>query len=215
MDHSIIHFLQTEAKVSSISQALMASQDYSNNLGLGGETHVHIATLFGLKEVIVDLLSNRDTPDPRDSNGKTLLLYAAAHGYNALVELLLTTYGVDPDPEATSPPDDQGRTPLSFAAGMGKKAVVKLLLARQNVNPNSKNTVSSQTPLVYAAEKEHKNIIKQLLNKGANPKMQLTGSYGREGQTPLSIAAENSHDAIVELFLAHPDVNINLKGESN
>jgi ankyrin repeat protein len=49
----------------------------------------------------------------------------AENGHEAVVKLLLTTNGVDPDSK-----DKHGRTPLSWAAENGHEAVVKLLLEK-------------------------------------------------------------------------------------
>jgi ankyrin repeat protein len=59
---------------------------------------------------------------------------AAQIGHEAVVKLLLSKDGVNPDFK-----DDNGRTSLSWAAGNGHEAVVKLLLSKDGVDPDSKN----------------------------------------------------------------------------
>jgi ankyrin repeat protein len=49
--------------------------------------------------------------DSKDNNGRTLLLYAAWLGQEAVMKLLLDTGKVDVDSK-----DNEGRTPLSYAA---------------------------------------------------------------------------------------------------
>jgi len=72
---------------------------------------------------------------------RILLLLAAGNGNEAVVKLLLTKDGVDPDSK-----DNTDRTPLWWAARSGREAVVKLLLAKDGVDPDSKDKYG-RTPL--------------------------------------------------------------------
>ncbi|KAH0551528.1 hypothetical protein GP486_007254, partial [Trichoglossum hirsutum] len=127
-DQLILSLLESEAKMSACSQALMASRgyhDYSQRVPIR-MTGVHVAAYFGLVRMIKGLLKNGYNPDLQDSYRRTPLSWAAENGHEAVVKLLLATEKVDVDFK-----DRGGRTPLSRAAEGGYEAVVKLLLATE------------------------------------------------------------------------------------
>ena len=140
-------------------------------------------------------------------DGRTLLRWAAEHGHEAMVKLLLDTgkagidskdknYGQTPLSWAADleSKDKEGRMPLSWAAEKGHEAVVKLLLEK-GAELDSKDS-RGRTPLSWAAANGHEAVVKLLLEKGAE--RESKDSYG---QTPLSWAAENGHEAVVKLLL--------------
>jgi len=134
-----LDFLESEAKVCSSCQAMMASKMYSGDFGYSQRVPrqmagVHLAAYFGLKEMIIALLVKRYNPDSKDDWGRTPLSWAAGTGEEAVIKLLLAKEGVDPDSK-----DSSGWTPLSWAAWNGEEAVVKLLLAKESVDPDSKD----------------------------------------------------------------------------
>ena len=118
----ITQLLESEAKVSSSCQAMMAAQ--GNSQGVPRRvTGVHLAAYFGLKEAMIALLKNGHNPDSKDNDGQTPLSWAANRGHEAVVRLL-----VERDDVAADSGDNlHGRTPLSWAATGGHEAVVKLL----------------------------------------------------------------------------------------
>ncbi|KAK6518749.1 hypothetical protein TWF506_005888 [Arthrobotrys conoides] len=151
--------------------------------------------------------------------GRTPLSYAAEAGHVGVVKLLLETGRVDLDPVRPR----AGRTPLSYAAKGGHVAVAQMLLATGRVDPDSMrmasgadrirtplpsrskfwynrvSSVTSRTPLSYAAEYGHIDVVKLLLEtEGVDPDYL---AYDKD-QTPLSYAAQNGHGAVVELLLA-------------
>ncbi|KAF3189894.1 hypothetical protein TWF788_009881 [Orbilia oligospora] len=158
------------------------------------------------------------------NRGRTPLSYAAEGGYADVVKLLLETGRVDPDPVHPR----AGRTPLSYAAAGGHLAVVQLLLDTGRVGPDSMYmasgasrvrtplpygldylyrpipSITDRTPLSYAAENGHVDVVKVLLEReGVDPDSVAFST----GQTPLSYAANNGHQQVVKLLLATGRVN--------
>ena len=89
------------------------------------------------------------------------------------------------------------------AARAGDLEKVKALL---KTNPDLVFTNDDKfggTPLVFAAEKGHKDVAELLLANKANVDARVI-----DGETPLHFAAELGHKDVVELLLAH-GANIN------
>jgi len=158
----------------------------------------------------------------RDQNNDTPLIVSARHGRPAIVKLLLSKKGVDPEPTNHS-----RCTPLVAACERGHTEVVKLLLeAGANVNFKS---ADGFTPLAIAGREGHAETAKLLLDKGADIKartdngktaLNLASGRGRldvvqlllenranvnavdlDGGTALTEAARNGHAEIVQLLL--------------
>ena len=78
--------------------------------------------------------------------------------------------------------DDEGNTLLHIATHM-KSDVAELLIAK-GADVNGKNDYG-ETPMHYAADCGHREIIELLIAKGANVNAHRTG-----GSTPLDMAEE-------------------------
>lgn len=143
----ILDFLESGAKVSSSSQALMASRSYEcySQMVPRQMRGVHLAAIFGLEKIMITLLEKGNNPHPKDTYSRTPLSYTAECGHEAVVKALLEK-GADMESK-----DNYMRTPLSWAAGRGQEAVVKLLLERgADLKSKDKNGL---TPLSWAAER--------------------------------------------------------------
>ena len=162
----VLDLLESEAKVSASSQAMMAPREHNffSPQWITRMTGVHLAAYFGLQNATVGLLKNGRDPDLKDVNGWTPLWWAAKNGHEAVVKLLLTNDGVNVNSK-----DNHGWTLLSWAAWNGHEAVVKLLLAKDGVNVDSEDNYG-WTPLSWAAQNGHEAVMKLLLAKdGINP----------------------------------------------
>ena len=196
----IIRLLESGAKVSSCSQAMMAPGSYLINYSQmvpRRMTGVHLAAYFGRVETTMTLLKNRHDLDSKDTYGRTPLSWAADKEHEVVVKLLL-----EKGAELETKDNDYGQTPLSWATEEGHEAVVKLLLEK-GAELETKDS-NSRTPLLWAAEKGHEAVVKLLLEKGAELE-----TKDNNGQTPLSWAAENGHEAVVELLLEKGTKNYN------
>jgi hypothetical protein len=168
----ILRFLNSEAKLSASSQAMMASKLFSSDHGFNQRvprqmTGEHLAAYFGLKEAMTALLKNRHDLDSKDSDGQTPLSWAAGNGHEAIVKLLLEK-GANPNSKGIGQnyfDNIHGGTSLLYAAKSGNEAVVKLLHEKGAVLDSMDG--SGRTPLSYAAGKGHEAVVKLLLEKGA------------------------------------------------
>ena len=92
--------------------------------------------------------------------------------------------------------DNEGFTLLMWAAWGGTEAVVELALNQPNVDLEARDNGGS-TALLVAAEEGHKQVVLQLLARGANPAVE-----DNEGKTMLWWAQENGWvDLAAQLFV--------------
>ena len=203
MAQLVVDFLESAAKVSGSSQAMMAFRDlsgYSQRVPRQ-MTGMHLAAYFGLEEAMIALLRNGHDPNAKDTYDRSPLSWAADKGHE-LVARLLVEKGADVESKDAK----DGRTPLLWAAGKGHESVVRLLLATDGVDPDSKDR-KDRTPLSKAAGKGHESVVRLLLaTDGVDPDYKDT-----KGRTPLSRAAGKGHEAVVRLLLATDGVDPNSK----
>jgi hypothetical protein len=164
VQHSILGFLENEAKMASSSQAMMASKHYEGDSGYSQRvprqmTGVHLAACFGLTEMTSTLLKKGYQSGCKDTSGQTPLSWAAENGHEAVVALLL-----EKGAELESKDNIYGETPLSWAAANGHEAVVALLLEK-GAELESKAS-HGLTPLSWAARNGHEAVVKLLQSQG-------------------------------------------------
>jgi hypothetical protein len=216
-----IRFLESDKKVESSSQVLMAVKYSwaleSSQMVPRQVAGLHLVAYFGITHGIHTLVS-RSTVDLVDSHGRTALSYAAEQGHEVIVKLLLDTGIADADIR-----DQDGRTPLYHAAAGGCEAVVKLLLDTGKVDIDARDN-GCWTPLSRAVDKGHEVIVKLLLDTGKvdvdtkdwgdPPVLSLDGDWDCWNcRTPLSWAAENGHETVVKLLLDTGKVDIDTRDQ--
>ena len=116
--------------------------------------------------------------DLKEQHGQTALMWAAAEGHAAVVELLIEA-GAD----FRTPLADSGFTPMFFAVRDGHLDVVRALLkAGVDVNETMRPRKSSgkgprkgMSPLILAVENGHFELAEALLEAGADPNDQRSG----------------------------------------
>ncbi len=92
--------------------------------------------------------------------------------------------------------DEHNDTPLIVGARHGQAGIVKLLIGKKGVDFDATNH-SRGTALLSACERGHPEIVKLLLEVGANPNFKSL-----EGLTPLAIASRQGNTEIAKLLLA-------------
>ena len=192
----VVGFLESELKTEAASQALLAIKRYSWHSKYSQEvprqmTGLHLAAFFGVYGAANTLIIRGQSLDLKDSHGRTPLSWAAYHGHEAVVKLL-----VEKGAELEAKDHEDGRTPLSWAAEQGHEAVVKLLVEK-GAELEAKDKRYGRTPLSWAALKGHEAVVKLLVEKGA----ELEAKDHEDGRTPLSWAAEQGHEAVVKLLV--------------
>ncbi len=130
-----------------------------------------------------------------DEYGSSALMYAAIYADAAIMKLLLSR-GADPNHA-----DQAGATALMWSVSDAAK--VRLLVARRT-NVNAVSALTGRTPLLIAAGRPGAaNVVKLLLDKGADPK-----ARDKEGGTTLMRAAFNGDpETMKQLIARRVDVN--------
>jgi ankyrin repeat protein len=169
-------------------------------------------------------------PNAQNSDGRTVLISAAARGDREIVNLLLAR-GVDVNVK-----DKRGYTALSHALEAMYEDVVDVLLTRAELDPNCRGLNERPALLAYvwrdnkerieklmargadvnapdadgdtalhgAAQTGNVEITRMLLDKGANP-----NAKNKQGGTPLMWAAVyGNHDAAVLLLSRGADASL-------
>jgi len=159
-----------------------------------GRTPLHLAVTLADNDVVVEFLAcSGAQPNIKDFHGRTPLHDATIAGIKSYVTLLLEC-GATADLE-----DDEGMTPLDYArdSGLpdmfdvlservgrhlhdavrcGNIAKVKHMLGKGKENIEHKDE-QCRTPLIIAVISNHLEIIRLLLEEGANPEAQDSNGH--------------------------------------
>ncbi|CZR48127.1 uncharacterized protein FPRO_12737 [Fusarium proliferatum ET1] len=127
-----------------------------------------------------------------DDMNRTPLSFAAATTNEDLLRLLL-----DASPDLESSDHETLRTPLGWATLMNRLGNVELLL--QYGADVESTEMSFKTPLLVASAKGYPDIVRLLLEKGADTEV----SHPALDQAPLLVASASGHEDVVRLLLAH------------
>jgi ankyrin repeat protein len=125
----------------------------------------------------------------------TALMVAAKAGKAEVLKLLLEK-GADPLVKTS-----RGDTAISYAAASGDKDVLMILL-----NKTGKKGSDLDDDLIRAVNDGHKDVVKVLLEKGADVNFSI--DVGGEPYTPLRYALAHGYSDIAEMLKkAHPKIN--------
>ena len=154
----------------------------------------HFATWVGIHNIDHRYLSRSDTPEECQPFP---LYYAALCGIGGLVERLFTAHPQDPDAA-----DGYYGAPLNAALVQGYLDIAQLLLDHGAVGKNMGG--HDQTGLYIASSRGYANVVRSLIDRGANLNARCTDcdtDCGDQVWTPLHAAIYNDHPDIVVLLL--------------
>eukprot|EP00467_Chlorarachnion_reptans_P025890 CAMPEP_0114514284 /NCGR_PEP_ID=MMETSP0109-20121206/16067_1 /TAXON_ID=29199 /ORGANISM="Chlorarachnion reptans, Strain CCCM449" /LENGTH=335 /DNA_ID=CAMNT_0001694305 /DNA_START=73 /DNA_END=1080 /DNA_ORIENTATION=- len=171
---------------------------------------IHAAVQHRRKKVVVWLIDHGADVNARTEDGSTAMALAAFNGDMEFVQML-TERGADPSVRnqqgynAIEVANMQGypeikeflMTPGRFqnAAKMGDLPTIQRMLKKK---PWRINEIRVWGVLHAAARYNHTEMLKFLLNEGANPDVQML-----DASTPLILAASEGHREVVEVLLAN------------
>ena len=163
---------------------------------------LHCAAEAGHCESISCLLDSGMDVNLRDDFGRTPLHCATDKSHLSAIELLLDK-GADPTVR-----DHLGITLIHDAAGIGDEKLMRRLLRDKRVDISAL-TGKKTTALHYAAMEGHANVVRMLLEVGAEIDARRDG-----GVTALHFAAERGREDVVRLLI-EAGANVNAKRDDN
>lgn len=130
--------------------------------------------------------------ESKDQKNRTPLIFAASNGHTSVVEFLASK-GADVNAR-----DSGGRSALSYASRRSFNETAKFLVEKgAEVNVQSKKRLV--TPLMLAAVSDNQELVRLLLEHGADPS--LTDIFGR---TARLLAELKGNSAVVALLPESP-----------
>lgn len=190
---------------------------------LGRKSALHAAAQRGALELCYMLVQAGAVVDAQDKTLRTPLLEAIVNNH-----LEVTRYLVQSGASVYHTEDD-GYTGLHHAAKLGNLHIVHLLLETGQVDINAQDS-GGWTPIIWAAEHKHMDVIRALLSRGADVTIQdkemnmclhwasfagsvdiaelvlnagcSLSSVNMHGDMPLHIAAREGFLECVTLFLS-------------
>ncbi|XP_039521744.1 histone-lysine N-methyltransferase EHMT2 isoform X2 [Pimephales promelas] len=198
---------------------------------------LHAAAQRGFLEVCYLLVQAGAKVDAQDKTLRTPLLEAIVNNHVEVVKYLIQSGA------CVYHAEEDGSTGLHHAAKLGNLEVVLLLLSTGQVDLNAQDS-GGWTPVIWAAEHRHIDVIRALLNRGADVTLRdkemnvclhwasFAGSaeiaelvlnagcplscVNLHGDTPLHIAARESFTDCVTLFLSRgADIDVvNKEGDT-
>ena len=144
------------------------------------------AALDGKLEIVESYIENGFDVNQPNQDKRSLLMLASFNGHTPICQYLINA-GAHVEAR-----DFNGRTALMFAS-TGPFAETVSLLLKNEANPNSVDHNEQFSPLMHAAAEGHIDVVKVLLNNGANKTLKDI-----DGDTAESFARQNQHFAVAD-----------------
>ncbi|GJL97904.1 MAG: hypothetical protein DHS20C06_17210 [Hyphobacterium sp.] len=152
-----------------------------------GDSVLLRAVAANMPRVVTRLVQIGHDPNTRNADGNTVLLLAVNEGQSSVISALVDG-GADPSLVGAA-----GGNALHLAALNGQARNVALFLqAGANANQRMSGGNRTHTPLALAAMRGHMEAVRTLVEAGADPAMETSGS------TPSEFARANGHTAIAD-----------------
>jgi ankyrin repeat protein len=152
-----------------------------------GSSLLSLAVREGHKEIVELLLGSREA-DFETLDKAELLMYAIHHGYKDVVEFLL---GISTDSSKII-----DRWPLLALIAANRHKGISELIGSEEINPDTKDGLGNRTLLTCAAREGHVDLVKLLLNAGAD-----VDAKDNRGTTALMKATREGHKETAKLLL--------------
>lgn len=163
--------------------------DTPNNIG---STPLIIAAEGGKADMVIAMLKKNADWRPQNQDGDTAFSKAVIHGHVSVVRALLN-HGVEHHVAEGSK-----RTLLHVACSSGKTKPTMIDLLLEKGLQIDEQGDRGDTPLHNAARTGNTDVIRTLLNLGAD---QLIEDH--EHRSPLTVAWQNGHSNLVKLLQSH------------
>jgi ankyrin repeat protein len=199
LDETGTTLLHDAVRQESVGVSVLLALGADPNLAdANGNTALHLAIGSSQRNLVERVLQAGAEYDRRNAQGQTALALAAAIDDVDAVDLLLQV-GADPDTR-----DAAGATPLMSALS----SIVVRRLTASGADPNAVDH-SARTPLMAAAQSERAEIVRALLDDGADPEQPDDLGY-----TALHFAAGNLGEATEDCLKALLDAGSEVDEET-
>ncbi|KAL8780135.1 MAG: hypothetical protein Q9213_006619 [Squamulea squamosa] len=203
--HTPLIFASRRGHASTV--ALLLEKGATVNTRNNAESTALFEAVIGNHAEVVGILLNKPELNVNEehlrSAERTPLMFAVRDESIQIVQQLLDDRRTDVNKR-----DLDGCTVLSIAAKAGSSISIRNLLEQNAVDLNATDRTGNSA-LMHAAMKDQHEIVRQLLDAGANPSMK-----DQDGGTALLRAIDRGNTAVVEIMLDHDSVDDSIRDNS-